>query len=61
MITVPGSIPNMIFSAVCNVKFNFTVNRLLEQKYQINYQLPAGPFAVCVVVMDIIQKNPSSA
>ena len=43
------------------MKFNFTVNRLLEQKYQINYQLPAGPFAVCVVVMDIIQKNPSSA
>ena len=61
MIMVPGSIPKMIFDAFCKVQLIFTYNFLLEQKYQINNQLPAGPLALCFIGLEFIQADHSSA
>jgi len=57
MIIVPGSIPKMIFDAFCNVQLIFTNNFLLEQKYQINNQLPAWATALCNFSMEFIQAD----
>ena len=44
MITVPGSIPKMIFGLFCNAGLFLPLFKklLAEQKYQNNHQLPAG-------------------
>ena len=60
MIIVPGSIPKMIFDAFCNVQLIFTNNFLLEQKYQINNQLPAWACALCNIGMEFIPADHSA-
>lgn len=42
----------MIFDAFCKVQLIFIDIFLLEQKYQINSQLPVGAAALCIVVME---------
>jgi hypothetical protein len=61
MIMVPGSMPKMIFDAFCKVQLIFTDKFFLEQKYQINNQLPDWPFALCIACMEFIQPGHSSA
>jgi hypothetical protein len=55
MIMVPGSIPKMIFDAFCKVQLIFTDKFLLEQKYQINNQLPSRAITLCFTGMEFIQ------
>jgi hypothetical protein len=54
MIIVPGSMPKMIFDDFCKVQLIFTYNFLLEQKYQINNQLPAWATPLCFIGVEFI-------
>ena len=58
---VPGSIPRMILDAVCKSGLIFTDILLLEQKYQINHQLPDWPLAVCGAYLEPLPANHSAA
>ena len=58
---VPGSMPKMIFDAFCNVQLIFTNNFLLEQKYQINNQLPARAAAVYYIILEPVPSDCSAA
>ena len=49
--------PQMIFGAFCNGQLIFTYNFLLEQKYQINNQLPAWATALCFAGLEFIQTD----
>lgn len=52
--------PKMIFGAFCNGQLIFTYNFLLEQKYQINNQLPAWAAALCFIGLEFIQGDHTS-
>lgn len=51
----------MIFDAFCKVQLIFTNKFFLEQKYQINNQLPDRAPALCFTRLEFIQSGHSSA
>ena len=54
MTIVPGSIPKMIFDAFCKGQLIFINNFLIEQKYQIYYQLSPWAIALYSIGMEFI-------
>lgn len=62
MITVPGSMPKMIFGFLCKCSL-FLRDKycLAEQKYQNNNQLPAGACSVHSALLQSLPADHSSA